>query len=393
MYSSMLILGESSHSAHVLERGVQLGLAVHRTEELLSPNENSEDAVVRLGREKHAFVWSASPQQYPLLTRVAERLKRPHFPWRTNIHWTQEAHDALRDQVDFLETKTVCTWEDVERTLQEWGVPLWIRGVTDTGSDTCIRIRDEGDLTFARQKWFAACATRPEGLPLLVQRAMEGGVYRLYGFKVGRDFHPVEVVEETVSDGPFRLPLRHVVPCGLEALPYTYILDLSRTILRSLPLGFTAAEIEFVLTDAKKPLVADVLIAPNIEKTAADLLAYALGLDMAGDLLRVLQGEPPVATPNSDLGAAVGWFTPKPGVLKAVSGVEEARTLPGVQDVVVPAMNSQDGAPVLRHITDLETRDRMGYIIAVGATREHALEHLEAALARVTFSVEAMVEA
>lgn len=73
------------------------------------------------------------------------------------------------------------------------------------------------------------------------------------------------------------------------------------------------------------------------------------------------------------------WLLARSGVVTGFAGVEEARQMPGIDEVNIIA----EEGDILSHVVDLPSRQRGGYIVATGNTIEEARERLEFARARV----------
>jgi biotin carboxylase len=91
-----------------------------------------------------------------------------------------------------------------------------------------------------------------------------------------------------------------------------------------------------------------------------------------GEPLDPAELEPRRATP-----VAQRYVFPRPGVVVAIRGVERARALPGVAELVVTAREGD----LVRQPTD--SNAAAGMAIAVGATRAEAVARAEAAVAAV----------
>ena len=80
-------------------------------------------------------------------------------------------------------------------------------------------------------------------------------------------------------------------------------------------------------------------------------------------------------------GAVVRFLVPPEGVLQAVEGTEEARALEGVEEVRVYREPGHVFGPFLRGA------DRAGAVLAVGESREEALERADEAARLIRFEV------
>jgi biotin carboxylase len=117
----------------------------------------------------------------------------------------------------------------------------------------------------------------------------------------------------------------------------------------------------------------------------AELAHAALGVDLNGLALQAALGEPLWsaalhAVPQVG-GAVVRFLVPPEGVLQSVAGVEEARAAEGVQEVRVYREPGHVFAPFLRG------SDRAGAVLAIGESREEALQRADEAARLIRFEV------
>ena len=111
---------------------------------------------------------------------------------------------------------------------------------------------------------------------------------------------------------------------------------------------------------------------PSHLRLPADLFEAIGESNVIGGCLRACTGEPPAryVAPAEAGSAAVGWIPTHSGMVMSMEGIEEARTLAGVRQVRVSAKPGD----VMGHVVDVATRDRVGYVIATGASAGEALD-------------------
>ena len=115
-----------------------------------------------------------------------------------------------------------------------------------------------------------------------------------------------------------------------------------------------------------------------------DLVELTTGLDMYKysllwplGMIDALEEDPhPVG------GAATEYFTPRPGIVRNVYGVELCRRNPGVFEIHLP-LKPGDTVPALR-----DTSGRSGYITCVGETSEEARERCSRYMQQITIDTE-----
>ena len=249
--------------------------------------------------------------------------------------------------------RVVADLREAECAAQEFGAPLWVRGMGNEHA-FCVRVDHVGDLPLACAKM-----RRRDGsaeAPLLLQQATDGAVCRVVGFQFDLACVPVEIVEESCLEGFYRVPMMLAVPSGLDAGAYAETMEAARKATRTLPPAAGLLEMAF-----------------------ARLLRLALGVGLEGVAARVVAGKPPIAAPTRDMAAVISWITPGAGVVKAIEGADAARAMPGVEEVTI---NIQPG-DLIRHLADTAARDRIGWVITVGPTRDIAHACARAAVAAV----------
>lgn len=113
-----------------------------------------------------------------------------------------------------------------------------------------------------------------------------------------------------------------------------------------------------------------------------DLVRLARGVDLAGLAVSVPLGLEPVPSPPLDRGAAVRFFRPAPGVVRAVAGAAEAEQVGGARLHALAAVGHV--VPELRSSLDRVN----GHVIAAGSDAADAVRRCERVLALVRIETE-----
>jgi biotin carboxylase len=232
--------------------------------------------------------------------------------------------------------------------------------------------------------------TRPEDLPpaveaavassrgnvALIEELVRGPEVTVNAVSVDGAFHPLTLTDRLVADPPaFGVALAHAWPSETA--------------------GPDAAEVAARAAEAlgirNGPTYTQLRLGPDgprvVELAArlggghdAELCRVALGVDLNGLALAAALGEPvSVPEPRPAGGACVRFLVPPEGELRAVEGVEQARALDGVREVLVYRRPGHRFGPLR------VGGDRAGAVIAVGASRDEALERARRAAERVRF--------
>lgn len=258
------------------------------------------------------------------------------------------------------------------------GLPVVVKPSRGWGQRGVARVNDEGELPAAFAEALACSADA--GLPVaVVEEWLEGREYSVNGWIEDGRLASYCVTERLTVPGrkPLGVMVAEVYPSGLSAADEARVVEEARR-------GAAA------LGHARGPCYSQVALGERgcfLFETAArmgggfdgDVTRLASGVDLYNRLLGVAFGDAALerqGPAGATYGGAIAKFlVARPGAVRAVRGLEEARALPGVADaqVFVPA-----GGRVLP-LTD--SAKRAGYVLAHGAGRAEATARADAALA------------
>jgi len=225
---------------------------------------------------------------------------------------------------------------------------------------------------------------------LLVEEHVAGREVTVNAFSSGGHFFPLTVTDRLTASLPaFGVALTHAWPSELEPSEIGAAVE-------------AAADAAAAVGIEHGPSYTQILVGPQGVRVGelaarlggghdAELCRAALGVDLNGSALSAALGEEVPAAVLAPVarvgGACVRFLVPPPGELRDVTGVEEAFALEGIRGIRVYRR------PGHRFGEFRRGADRAGAILAVGDSREQALERAARAEAMIRFEtdVEALV--
>ncbi|HSC91327.1 MAG TPA: ATP-grasp domain-containing protein [Gaiellaceae bacterium] len=316
--------------------------------------------------------------------RVAERLGLPH---PIDGAAALLATSKLRQRERFREAGVPQPAWELCRSVDEAreatgriGLPVVVKAPDRQGQRGLGLVRREEELEPAATEALEAARS-----PIaIVERYDPGREVTVNAFLSGGRFHPLTITDRLVAEPPaFGVALAHVWPSSLEPPVVGAACDAARAAAEALGIAEGPVYVQ-VLAGANGPEVIE-LAARLGGGHDAELCRAALGVDLNALALAAALGEevPERAlTPVSRAGGAcVRFLVPPPGPLEEVQGVESAQALPGIELVRVYRRPGFVFGPFRRGA------DRAGAVLAVGASREEALERAAAAVESIRFQV------
>jgi biotin carboxylase len=326
-----------------------------------------------------------------IAARVAERLALPH---PISAETATLSTSKLRQRERFAEAGVpqpeyeVCSGAaEATKAAERIGLPCVIKAPDRQGQRGLTLVRSPEEVRAAVD--LALDASR--SATLLVEEHVPGREVTVNAFSSGGHFTPLTVTDRLTAPLPaFGVALTHAWPSELEPAEIGAVVEAA-----------SGAASAVGITDG--PSYTQVLVGPDGVRVGelaarlggghdAELCRVSLGVDLNGAAIAAAVGETIPSgsiTPVAKVGGAcVRFLVPPPGELQEVAGVEEAFALPGVRGIRIYRRKGHRFGEFRRGA------DRAGAILAVGGSREEALERAAKAEAMIRFEtvdVEALV--
>ena len=320
-----------------------------------------------------------------IAARVAERLALPHpiSPETATLSTSK-----LRQRERFAEAGVpqpayeVCSGPaEAAEAAQRIGFPCVIKAPDRQGQRGLTLVGSGAEVQEAVR--IALDASR--SATLLVEELVQGREVTVNAFSSGGHFYPLTVTDRLTAALPaFGVALTHVWPSELEPAEIGGAVE-------------AASEAARAVGIENGPSYTQVLVGPDGARVGelaarlggghdAELCRVALGVDLNGAALSAALGEeiPEAAlAPAAKVGGACVRFLVAPqGELREVTGVQEAFALDGIRGIRIYRR------PGHRFGEFRRGADRAGAVLAVGDSRQEALERADRAEAMIRFEVD-----
>ena len=320
-----------------------------------------------------------------IAARVAERLALPHpLSPETGVLSTSK----LRQRERFAEAAVpqpafeVCAGaKEATQAAERIGFPCVVKAPDRQGQRGLTLVQSADEIAEAVKTALAASRSAT----LLVEQHVPGREVTVNAFSSGGHFQPLTVTDRLTAPLPaFGVALTHAWPSELEPAEIGAAVEAASAAARAVGIEDGPSYTQ-VLVGPDGPCVGE-LAARLGGGHDAELCRVALGVDLNGAALSAALGEDVAATslaPRARVGGAcVRFLVAPPGVLREVSGLEEAFALEGIRGIRVYRRPGHRFGELRRG------SDRAGAVLAVGDSREEALKRADRAEAMIRFEVD-----
>jgi biotin carboxylase len=268
-------------------------------------------------------------------------------------------------------------WKLVGEPDAELGFPCVVKAPDRQGQKGLTLVRGESGLRGAVEE---AIAESRSGLAL-VEELVDGPEVTVNAFSLRGEFHPLTVTDRLTAEPPaFGVALAHVWPA--EASVESAV-DVARRAAEALGIeqGPTYTQLR-IGPDGPQVMELAARLGGGHD---AELVQAAVGVDLNGLAIDAALGQPiwsaALRAEPQVGGAVVRFLVPPEGVLQEVQGIDEARAVEGIEGVRIYREAGHVFGPFLRGA------DRAGAVLAVGDSRDEALERADRAASLIRFQV------
>ncbi|WP_328456924.1 MULTISPECIES: ATP-grasp domain-containing protein [unclassified Amycolatopsis] len=272
---------------------------------------------------------------------------------------------AVGDLAGVPVAHAVCdTLAELGRAIARIGYPCIVKPVDGTGSAGVTRLDGPAD----------AEALTELDRPHLVEEFLHGSEYSVEAMSSPRGHRILAITEKATTGAPHFVETGHTLP--VDPGQATAIADLVAATLDAAGYHYGVSHTEVMLT-TDGPRLIESHGRPGGDRIS-DMLGLALGEDVFEQSMAVVFGRPTPAGPARRRVAGIRYVTFPPGTPVPAVDLTAVSALPGVVEAHLSAVPG-DRPPVVR-----QSRDRHGFVVAVGDTREELETHLARAVTAFT---------
>ena len=177
--------------------------------------------------------------------------------------------------------------------------------------------------------------------------------------------HVLQITDKLTTGAPHFVEMGHSQPSRLAQADQEKIRDLACRAVKAVGIDNGPAHVEIMLTK-DGPKMVELGARMGGDCITTHLVPLSTGIDMIKATMDICLGLTPDIEPKFQKGSAIRFFDVPCGTIKAIEGVEEAKAIPGVQEI---AFTKQVGDTVGEIGA---SGDRAGFVIAQAVDAEAA---------------------
>ena len=310
---------------------------------------------------------------------VADALNLPGIPFEVAERATDKIkmRQVLKGRgVPIPDFRPIWTLEECQKAVQDMPLPLVIKPCDNMGARGVRKIERLDDLISAFRE---AKETSISG-KLILEEFMEGPELSLDALVFEGSIHITGVADRIIERAPYFVEVGHTLPSALPEKQQARAVEVFKQAISALGIDIGAAKGDIKITP-EGPKIIEIAARLSGGWMSAYTYPLATGVNLYKAAIQVALGETPTdLKPKTSLVSAERSLFPLPGKILSIRGVEEARKIKGVKEIIL-MKEAGDMAEEPR-----SNMGKVGYVITVAKTREEAIRIND--LARETLKIE-----
>lgn len=265
----------------------------------------------------------------------------------------------------------VLSYEEAAEFAKEVGFPIMVKPLDNCASRGMMKAYGVGELELAVDN--AKKYSRKEGI--LVEEYLEGPKQTVEMLAYNDVYHLCSIIDTHYAFDPYPVETGHNNPTRLSKETQGKLFEFAEKASRIVGINIGAAKVDTILT-GKGPMVIEMTARLSGGFHCQYTTPLALGTNDIKAAIDIAIGNPldiEDITPKFYRWSICRGLFPQPGKVREISGVEEARRIPGVAEIFLLTKEGE----VIEPYTDCGKR--ICYIITVGDSYEKAEKSFEMA--------------
>ena len=284
----------------------------------------------------------------------------------------------------FKEYDVPSPWYFVVDTLEELKAheadvtfPCIIKPTDNAGSHGVAKVHSFQEL-LDNYEYAHSCSRHGK---VIVEEYLDGPEVSVEVMVVNGKVNILQITDKITTEAPHFVEIGHTQPSRLSEETQEAIRQVATKACLAIGIDRGPAHVEMKVTK-QGPKMIELGARMGGDNITTHLVPLSTGIDMVGSTIKVALGEEPDITPSLHCGSAIRYFEVPFGTIKAIENVEEAKSIPGVKQITFTKEVGEESTPIQC------SNDRIGFVIAQGATAEEAVRACEAAMSKIKITID-----
>lgn len=271
---------------------------------------------------------------------------------------------------------TVDSLEELKALESQMSYPCIMKPTDNAGSHGVVLAHDFDELL---QSYEYSRASARHGR-VIIEEYLQGNEVSVEVMVVDGKVNVLQITDKLTTGAPHFVEMGHSQPSRHPLETQKAIKDLAAQACNAVGIDQGPAHVEMMVTE-RGPVMIELGARMGGDNITTALVPLSTGIDMVKATIDVALGNTPDIEPKCQCGSAIHYLEAPEGVIASIIGVEEAKQMPHVKDVIMTKGVGDPSTPI--HCSN----DRIGSVIAQAATAEEAVKACEKAMKLIKIEI------
>ena len=215
---------------------------------------------------------------------------------------------------------------------------------------------------------------------VIIEEYLKGDEVSVEVMVVDGNVNILQITDKLTTGAPHFVEMGHSQPSRHPAEIQQSIRELAVKACQSVGINQGPAHVEMMVT-SRGPVMIELGARMGGDNITTALVPLSTGIDMVKATIDVAMGNKPDIVPKIHLGSAIRYIDATEGVIAGIDGVESAKRMPNVKEVIMTKSVGEPSTPI--HCSN----DRIGSVIAQAATAYEAVRACVVAMKTINITI------
>ncbi len=270
----------------------------------------------------------------------------------------------------------VDTLEELKSHVGDVVFPCIIKPTDNAGSHGVAKVYNFKEL-LNNYEYAHSCSRHGK---VIIEEYLDGPEVSVEVMVVDSEVYVLQITDKITTEAPHFVEMGHTQPSQLPMVAQQAIRDVTVAACKAIGIDKGPAHVEMKVTQ-RGPVLIELGARMGGDNITTHLVPLSTGIDMVSSTIKVALGERPDIEPTLHCGSAIRYFKVPFGTIKAIKNVEEAQSISGVKQITFTKKVGDQSTPIQC------SNDRIGFVIAQGATTEEAVRFCKEAMKTIKVEI------
>ena len=313
------------------------------------------------------------------VAKVAEKLGLPGISYDTAVKATDKFEMIKAFKAHEVASPwffTVDNLDELKALESQLSYPCIMKPTDNAGSHGVVLAKCFDDLL--REYEYSRESARHG--KVIIEEYLKGEEVSVEVMVVNGEVHILQITDKLTTGAPHFVEMGHSQPSRHPIGTQKAIKELATKACQAVGINQGPAHVEMMVTE-RGPVMIELGARMGGDNITTALVPLSTGIDMVKATIDVALGNQPNIEPSLHCASAIRYIAAPEGIITSIKGVEEAKQLSGVKEVIMTKSVGEMSTPI--HCSN----DRIGSVIVQAETAEKAVRICEEALKRIQIEI------